>query len=717
MAAQQDEVPIAFRDAKRLISFALGLWVFNQIWMALYGSQRFNLEPVESRHRIAHFYTAISLTLCCLLNIMAFSFAQKDSMRMGAMILGTCNLLSGCNYWLTTAGAPARIVGAAGQPVYISRSLIWISSTMCQAFFISAAARRGTWEGYKQCGRCVIMLLCGLAWDLTDGRESFLYLSISSLAFADLVRVVHLQINAAIKADDDAHLDSGKKPFMTGAALRLVKQEFTVAWSLIPAVQVASRYGFLDWDTGEFANCALDHISKVLTCYIMLGNTTAAGITSRSALKSFVNRLVTFVGQGDEGMDGSLVTPEMVVEELRLDSDVADWLTSEFAVSFPKMKAVGKPGTRSRQSSKGQIAVAAAAAAPLTPLAMRDPKPEMDESFKTGPKMEAKGSDFVPDVGSVLDKLEDWEYDAIHSPENEALNVLHGIFIRSGMTKHFNVPQQTLSAFLDAVLEGYQPSPYHNWRHAVMVTHTLYLLLEQSHVNFTPLERGAALISAICHDLGHNGMNNAYHVNSRSALATKYNDVSVLENYHAHACFEILYQPETNLLAQLSYEDFMQVRRLVISNILGTDMSLHAEHMEHLDILHEELGGPADHCDLDQTQRQHLLKAMLHSADLYHQMKPWPIAREWAGHVQQEFNHQTQVEEAEGLPWQSFMRVDSQAGLAKGQNGFISFVLLPWWRTIAKVLPVARKCVGMIEANLVKWNELAVALEEDAKKK
>ena len=80
-----------------------------------------------------------------------------------------------------------------------------------------------------------------------------------------------------------------------------------------------------------------------------------------------------------------------------------------------------------------------------------------------------------------------------------------------------------------------------------------------SNVTFTPLEMGAALISAICHDLGHNGMNNAYHINSRSELATQYNDVSVLENHHGHACFRILYQPSTNVLSSLPYNDFQQV--------------------------------------------------------------------------------------------------------------------------------------------------------------
>ena len=83
--------------------------------------------------------------------------------------------------------------------------------------------------------------------------------------------------------------------------------------------------------------------------------------------------------------------------------------------------------------------------------------------------------------------------------------------------------------------------------------------------------------------------------------------------------------------------------------------------------------------------------------------------------IQQEFNRQTQIEESAGLPWQPFMRVDSTAGLAKSQNDFISFVMLPWWRALAKVVPITYQCVGLIEANLRKWTDLFTTGEVDNK--
>jgi len=54
------------------------------------------------------------------------------------------------------------------------------------------------------------------------------------------------------------------------------------------------------------------------------------------------------------------------------------------------------------------------------------------------------------------------------------------------------------------------------------------------------MESFALLISAIGHDLNHPGVTNAYLVNSKHSLALRYNDISVLENYHASTLFQIL---------------------------------------------------------------------------------------------------------------------------------------------------------------------------------
>jgi len=50
------------------------------------------------------------------------------------------------------------------------------------------------------------------------------------------------------------------------------------------------------------------------------------------------------------------------------------------------------------------------------------------------------------------------------------------------------------------------------------------------------------LIAAIGHDANHRGFNNAFEVASKSDLAAKYQEDSVLEKHHAATTLDILVQ-------------------------------------------------------------------------------------------------------------------------------------------------------------------------------
>ncbi len=56
------------------------------------------------------------------------------------------------------------------------------------------------------------------------------------------------------------------------------------------------------------------------------------------------------------------------------------------------------------------------------------------------------------------------------------------------------------------------------------------------------------------HDFDHRGFNNAFEVNSKSELAIRYNDASVLENHHVAATFAIMRQEDCNIFSNCSDE-------------------------------------------------------------------------------------------------------------------------------------------------------------------
>jgi hypothetical protein len=138
---------------------------------------------------------------------------------------------------------------------------------------------------------------------------------------------------------------------------------------------------------------------------------------------------------------------------------------------------------------------------------------------------------------------------------------------------------------------------YHNFRHVVDVLQALFYFLVQigtlppyppNSVPAHPVPKSpiaqllkpfdalTLLISAIGHDVGHPGVNNAFLVALNAPLAQLYNDRSVLESFHCAAYSQILrrYWPK-------AFSDSM-MRKLMINSILATDMGLHFKYMSEL---------------------------------------------------------------------------------------------------------------------------------------
>lgn len=86
-------------------------------------------------------------------------------------------------------------------------------------------------------------------------------------------------------------------------------------------------------------------------------------------------------------------------------------------------------------------------------------------------------------------------------------------------------------------------------------------------------------MAAICHDLGHDGFNNNYHVNAVTQRAIAYNDVSVQETFHAAEMFRILTLEGHNFVESFSYEEMKIFRKRVLGLILATDMAKHVSDL------------------------------------------------------------------------------------------------------------------------------------------
>jgi hypothetical protein len=98
-----------------------------------------------------------------------------------------------------------------------------------------------------------------------------------------------------------------------------------------------------------------------------------------------------------------------------------------------------------------------------------------------------------------------------------------------------------LVAFVQRVVTEYWHLPYHSEIHACDVVHAATVMHRQiCGADAPPHETGALLLSAIVHDLAHPGVNNIHLVETSSPLAVRYNDASVLENYHISLAFSLM---------------------------------------------------------------------------------------------------------------------------------------------------------------------------------
>ena len=122
-----------------------------------------------------------------------------------------------------------------------------------------------------------------------------------------------------------------------------------------------------------------------------------------------------------------------------------------------------------------------------------------------------------------------WEFDSIRLTElsggHPLLALGWALFERHNLRDELGFSSETVLGFLSQVEARYREVPYHNKEHATDVTHGLHYLLSTNALRElapTPLDIFACLIAAICHDLNHDGRNNAFHVNSDSTYAQQH---------------------------------------------------------------------------------------------------------------------------------------------------------------------------------------------------
>jgi hypothetical protein len=270
-------------------------------------------------------------------------------------------------------------------------------------------------------------------------------------------------------------------------------------------------------------------------------------------------------------------------------------------------------------------------------------------------------------------------------------------------------------SLMRAIEGSYLNNPYHNSMHAADVTQVAYYfwsrLASQEYMRsyFAEVDLLVLIVAAAIHDMAHPAVNNDFLIRTRDAVALQYNDRNVLENFHASSAFQLMAKHGINLLEQkqLGGPPQSALRGRVVDMVLATDM---AQHKNTYQALEAEL---ASHDNIQDIDKLVLEKNVLHMADMGHSMRPWAIHKEWSRRVLEETYMQGDREKALGFQPASFLfDRESSVSLAKGQVGFLSFVIKPCWKPLKAVLGEGGKePEECLRGNLTSW-ESEVAEEE-----
>ena len=150
--------------------------------------------------------------------------------------------------------------------------------------------------------------------------------------------------------------------------------------------------------------------------------------------------------------------------------------------------------------------------------------------------------------------------------------------------------------FIFRTASGYhRENPYHTDLHAADMVQTLlvYCLYAnlQKLLDFNDLDLISLFVSAAIHDFGHPGYSNNFLINTKNEIAIRYNDQSVLENFHVSEGFNIiLNKPNCNIFNLLSDDDYKLCRKRIIDCVLATDMAFHNKEFQFLKMRLQSFG-------------------------------------------------------------------------------------------------------------------------------
>ncbi|GMH56584.1 hypothetical protein TrST_g9054 [Triparma strigata] len=324
------------------------------------------------------------------------------------------------------------------------------------------------------------------------------------------------------------------------------------------------------------------------------------------------------------------------------------------------------------------------------------------------------------DLELCLDKMGDFNFDVwqLVSLTNNSPLLVTGmeLFKRWQLDERLNIKDELIARFFSSLESGYNKNPYHNSVHGADVMYTVNSFIQASSKMKEELDAPdlfAALVAAAAHDYKHDGVNNAFHINTGSDLALRYNDISVLESMHAAELFFMCKEEGKNIFSVLDAGQKKEARKIITASILGTDMTKHFNHIADFEsrlaaerAIAENPEAAAQSGAEQRLEKEIMIEMALHCADISNPVKDLSVYKKWVIVVMTEFYEQGDKEREMEMPI-SPMFDRENSSVSKTQSGFIEFIIKPIYRVWGDFIPELKETFdkNLVAGKAFNWDE------------
>ena len=199
----------------------------------------------------------------------------------------------------------------------------------------------------------------------------------------------------------------------------------------------------------------------------------------------------------------------------------------------------------------------------------------------------------------------------------------------------------------------FKENPYHCTVHILdsiqglnfLMTHAEIVKILKKHDVF------ASYIGCMLHDYEHPGYSNQFIVRTKHPLATRYSDISVLENHHLAAGFSIMFTyPKSNIMENMPYDLQQETRTLIVDMVLNSDIS---KHFTLMTAFKTKLGNNLNTESME--DRTLILSVTLRIVSSFKTVRDRGIFYKWMEKFFEEFYKQGDMEKQLELPISKFM--------------------------------------------------------------